>query len=83
MTAVPKLPGGWSFQAHGLAECVAFERADGNLQFVWVDGRWFYSSRVLGQWHTTRATGIPGARTMAEARRVGVAWIRRAENVPV
>jgi hypothetical protein len=67
-----KLPQGWSVEMLGLIESVKFTRSgQGRVSLLWSDGVWMMG---MGQAHVS-APGVPSARTMDEARRVGTAWL--------
>jgi hypothetical protein len=72
-TVKVKLPKGWRGEVMGLSESVQFT-SPGGMSLVWCDGTW---TMGRGSVHMS-ARGVPSARTMAEARTVGTAWI--AEN---
>lgn len=69
------LPEGWRVELLGLAGVVAFYH--GLLTLIWCDGEWWQEARGLatGRRVRWRARGLPPAETMAEARKVGTAWI--------
>jgi hypothetical protein len=69
-----KLPAGWRVENLGLIEAVRFEHKRGRV-LLWCDGEW-----TVGRHHgMMRATGVPVAHSMAEARKIGTAWINEVE----
>jgi hypothetical protein len=71
MSAVAKLPQGWSVELLGIINGVKFENTGGS-GLLWCDGQWTITA---GQ-HSRRAIGLADARTQADARRIGTAFIR-------
>jgi len=67
-----KLPPGWRVENLGLIEAVQFY-SPGGFTLLWCDGKW--SAGPSG----ASARGVPRASSMAEARRVGTAWINEME----
>lgn len=65
-----KLPEGWTVELLGLIEGVEF-RGPGDLWLLWCDGRWDMGQGSM----SLRASRIPAAATMAEARRVGTEYL--------
>lgn len=70
------LPQGWRVENLGLIGAVEFDDHHGH-RFTWCDGQWHMSTRTGLGWTNGPAVQIPHASTMAEARKVGTAWIAR------
>jgi hypothetical protein len=69
-----KLPAGWQVENLGLIEAVQFTHVYGRVM-LWCDDEW-----RVGSTHGMRpAPGIPAAHSMAEARKVGTAFINEVE----
>lgn len=70
-----KLHPAWRIELLGIIEAVKFQRIGSPAQLLWCDGEWRYGNdRMMAP-----ARGVPAARTMTEARRVGTAWINEVE----
>jgi hypothetical protein len=67
MTALPK---GWRVEMLGIIAAVRFTSPAGS-DLTWSDGAWTIGRGSVAM----SARGVPAARTMAEARRVGTAWL--------
>lgn len=70
-----KLPAGWQVENLGLIAAVSFTHVAGR-GLLWCDGRW---DCIWPNGMATRADGVPAASSMAEARKVGAAWINEVE----
>ena len=75
---VPKLPPGWRVENLGLIQAVEFSHKDPErtMKLLWCDGQW---SIVHGS-KAMPASGVPKAKDMAEARKVGTEFIIHAEG---
>lgn len=69
----PALPPGWRVELLGLIGGVEFTHTSGR-GLLWCDGRWSMTTHGI----TTTAPGVPVARSMSEARRVGTAFLQEA-----
>jgi hypothetical protein len=65
--SVPKLPPGWRVENFGLIEAIEFSHPDRTFKLLWCDRQW---SMVYGA-KAMPASGVPQAKTMAEARKAG------------
>lgn len=74
------LPAGWSVEMLGLISAVRFTRKDAPYELVWCDNEWRMCSNGPNGRVSVLARGVPEARSMKEARRVGEAWIREIES---
>ena len=75
---VSKLPPGWRVELLGLIGAVEFSHTspERTMKLLWCDGNW---SVVHGS-KAMPASGVPKAKTMAEARKRGTEWIIRVER---
>lgn len=76
--SILKLPPGWRVELLGLIRAVEFSHPspERTMKLLWVDGEW---SIVHGS-KAMPASGVPKAKTMAEARKVGTEFLVRAEG---
>lgn len=76
--AFPALPPGWRVELLGLIRAVEFSHTspERTMKLLWVDGRWSVVHGTLAM----PASGVPKAKDMAEARKVGAEFITRAEG---
>lgn len=75
-----KLHNAWSVETLGLIEAVRFTRSGSAYELVWVDGEWRLCSNGTNGRVSVLARGVPTARNMKEARRVGTDWCNRVEE---